>query len=545
MQVSNSQFVTLGPVIKSFWSCGSDYLELISSRVLGLCSVYNHLDKLGLEWTKDDVELQLFNDVNQLLEFQGALGGFGLWSRHSVSSSFLSTHAAHALWEVHELGTRIIVSSASLDRCRSFVDSASRAPITSKKDVKARAYASYVGAKMGACVVSAAQAKVVAMEEDHCDLDTLGWLLGAVCLSLKLLDLPKKKSRFSTLWTMLGPDTASKERADALHAIVGRMLDLLEGKIVVKPEVTKYSSHYDFLSSETRGLAVAFEGLQRVLEEPDDTIAKLGNLSKKELIHVYELIMSKRLWNGRWGTIHESCFCCVALARYFTTLESEKLLRIAGGLEVVARDGITLEHHDENAFVHSICLDYNDMHGEEQSSDDKASEVFVKSNAAYVVVSVDRMHPSVAHVYPVSSGFQLTRNFEFMDNAADIKYEEKAQKYVVKLGARLRVRLTFSPYNDSSFQVLLRDHLGAGFETVNGRLIGSATGGRWHDFLSVKKNCIEVFADRLTGKIERSFTFVVQATSLGTFIVPPSYICELYKKDSFARSRSCLVDIVK
>lgn len=96
LRLSRSPLLLLAPAAEQLLDAGTDMVETLSSRVLGLCACFGRLDQMGVE----AAEAAIRRDVALLLELQGALGGFGQWSRNTAAASgFLSAHAAHALWE--------------------------------------------------------------------------------------------------------------------------------------------------------------------------------------------------------------------------------------------------------------------------------------------------------------------------------------------------------------------------------------------------------------------------------------------------------------
>ncbi len=98
LKLSRSPMIYLAPAISSLIASGTDMVEVLSSRVLGLCACYSRLEVMDL--SPVSVSARIREDVARLLELQGALGGFGQWNRNYLAaSSFLSAHAAHALWE--------------------------------------------------------------------------------------------------------------------------------------------------------------------------------------------------------------------------------------------------------------------------------------------------------------------------------------------------------------------------------------------------------------------------------------------------------------
>jgi uncharacterized protein YfaS (alpha-2-macroglobulin family) len=123
-----------------------------------------------------------------------------------------------------------------------------------------------------------------------------------------------------------------------------------------------------------------------------------------------------------------------------------------------------------------------------------------------------------------------------------------------RAGARVRVRVTMVTPSPRAF-VALADALPAGVEAVNGELAVSASvpddpaaaavaGGRywywaypWYEHQELHDERAEAFATRVYEGVH-SYTYVVRATSVGAFVVPPAKAEEMYSPETFGRSAS-------
>lgn len=537
---SPSQMVFLSCSLRKLLNDASDYAELLSSRALALCAVLSSYPNVGLHMSLAEVKGRLAMDAEKLLEMQGALGGFGMWSRFSVSSSFLSTHAAHALWEIHKAG--IEVPLVALERCRAFVDSASRAPITSRKDIRARAYATFVGVKMGACIVSASQARRVAMEDDHSDLDTLGWLLGSVCVNNSQSTDGKKKpapGRLASFWGLFGVDAAAKERGEALDALVTRLLDVFANRKVTLPRESGVAApQFDYLYSSCRGLGVALDCLLLALDEmTQNKSPKLASV-QRDMDAMSKELLSSRATDGCWETSQETCFCTMALARFFNTYEERPNDNLSQ-MTVTTSSGEVIELEALSADVRSCSFEAKELPKPELRL----------SGIGYFCVNASLLRNNAASVHAVANGFSVSRSFEGLDKSQDVVVLD-GSNVRVKLGTRVRVTVRFSSDSDSNFQVVLVDQLCAGFDVIAPRMLGSEKCGQstlsraqWEDRVVRRTEALEVFADRLIGGGERTFSYVVRASNGGRFMVPPAFILERYRPKRFGRSLGVCITI--
>jgi hypothetical protein len=350
------------------------------------------------------------------------------------------------------------ISNAALDRCRSFVDAASRVPVLNKRDVRARAYATFVGVKMGACLVSAAQAQRVAMEEDHGEMDTLGWLLSSVCLSSALLrkqEESKKKAgggRFSFFGLFGASDAAAtKERDSAMDTLVARLFEVFDRS--QQPQ-----SDHDCFASETRGRCVALESALLMLGELAGKGASVSRLQKR-LPELAINILAGRVSSGSWMSSHEACFACVALGRHLS------LLPLSPGDGTMA-DTLLFGGEVLPFVARSVRLSWKEL------VSSGLSEVTLHGAAgSHFLVSVERRIASPQTCPPSWRGLRVWRRIESVDEPDDVKVEGQCVR--MRAGRRARIVVGLAPVTDEpgTQQLVLRAALCPGLIVLGPRLL--------------------------------------------------------------------------
>ncbi len=426
-----------------------------------------------------------------------------------------------------------VISSAALDRCRAFVDSASRVPVLNKRDVRARAYATFVGVKMGACLVSAAQAQRVAMEDDHSDMDTLGWLLSSVCLSSTLLrkqEEAKKKAgggRFSFFGLFgSGEAAVAKERETATDTLVARLFDVFDRSY---REESRSSSSFDCFATETRGRCVALESVLLTLGEMAGKTASASRIQKK-LPELASKILSARTSSGTWQTSHEACFACVALSKYLGSLPS---IGDGGAIaESVLYGGDILPVTGGN--VRSTTLSWQEL-----TSSGHSELTLVSGSGSHYLLTVERVFGHVGSAGALWKGLSLVRRLEAVDDASDLIDQKECM--VLRAGRRFRVVLSLSTGGSDEMvhQLVLRIPLCSALEVLAPRLLQA----EWSDHVEIQSDTIIVAAEKLSGRSERTFSFVFRAVHRGKFVLPPAVTFERYRPTFYGRSAGSILKI--
>lgn len=148
---------------------------------------------------------------------------------------------------------------------------------------------------------------------------------------------------------------------------------------------------------------------------------------------------------------------------------------------------------------------------------------------------------------PASEGFEISKTIKPITGGSG----------AFKAGTRAIVTITVKTPQDRTF-VAVNDPVAAGFEVVNtafavessndaGTLARSGSrGGWWGEFERSEQydDRVLIFADYL-GKGEHKYSYIVQATTPGTFYAPSTLVEGMYEPEVFGRTASAEVEIVR
>lgn len=171
--------------------------------------------------------------------------------------------------------------------------------------------------------------------------------------------------------------------------------------------------------------------------------------------------------------------------------------------------------------------------------------------------------PADLKLKPEDQGFTVMRKYEPVEDKNDV-VKNADGSWTVKAGKYVRVRLTVV-VSDRKYYVAIDDPFPAGFEGVDMQLKTSASStlrdnvknsGRsmgyywsWYwsrhpDHKEMRDERYVLFYDRLpAGVYEHSY--IVRATTVGNFVVPPLKAHEMYAPESFGRNGTEFVKVVR
>jgi uncharacterized protein YfaS (alpha-2-macroglobulin family) len=160
-----------------------------------------------------------------------------------------------------------------------------------------------------------------------------------------------------------------------------------------------------------------------------------------------------------------------------------------------------------------------------------------------------RYAPRSLELAPLDAGFAVSRRYDAMDDAADVRRDADGT-WRVRAGARVRVTLTMTAAA-RRLHVALADPLPAGFEPVNPELRGTGrvpaatdatrTGDwdwwwrrYWYEHQNLRDERAEAFTSLLRAGTY-TWSYVARATTPGRFVVPPPRAEEMYSPETFGR----------
>ncbi len=480
--------------------------DAYASRIKAISALRDVLGAFEAEGlaSPDELDATVRRDIAELSTLQNNDGGFGWWSRYRPSSPYQSIQAMHALTIARTAGFTVSdrVMSNGNWYLRSIEDRIPTDYSQRSKDALL-AYALHVRSLGGDRDVEAALALWQRRGTDL-ESDALAWI-----------------------WPVVGDDAAE---ADIERVLNNRVVETAGAAAFV----TDYGEDaYLLLHSNRRTDAIVLDALITMAPE-SDLVAK-----------VVAGLLANRV-KGRWRNIQENSFILLALNRYFAVFEA-----------------------DDPDFVARVWLGelYAAEHQFSGRSTDRALTLvpmteLLAAGDTNLVVHKDgegrlyyrlglRYAPDDLNLDPADRGFVVQRGYAAVDDPGDV-WRDDDGVWNVLAGAQVRVTVTI--VNDSRrTNMALVDPLPAGFEPLNPALavtgdVDSRGGGAadswwrrtWYSHQNLRDDRAEAFSSYLWAGTHE-YSYVVRATTPGTYIVPSAKAEEIYAPEVFGRSGTDIV----
>lgn len=484
--------------------------DAYASRILAISSLRDVLGAFEAEGLGTPAELDstVRSDILALTALQHSDGGFGWWARKGISYPYPSIQAMHALItakrEGFEVADQVIASGSDYLR-----DIENRIPDDYSQKAKDMllAYALHVRALNDDFDASAARA-LWKRRGTSLEADALAWI-----------------------WPVVGDANIEAEISRALH---NRVTETAQSASVV----TSYDEGaYLILASDRRTDGIVLNALIDMAPE-SDLIPK-----------VVAGLLANRI-KGRWGNIQENSFILLALNRYFETFEAVEPDFIA---RVWLGDQYIAQHDFSGRSIDRVSTLVPMMELLEASDTDSSDTKLIVQNDGdgrlYYRLGL-RYAPADLNLEPLDRGFVVQRSYQAINDPDDVWVDSTGTVHV-RAGAEVRVELTM--VNDSGrTNMVLLDPLPAGFEILNPALavtgeiarphgLGDAEANWWHrtwyNHQNLRDDRAEAFSSYLWPGTHQ-YSYVVRATTPGTFVVPPARAEEIYAPEVFGRSGS-------
>lgn len=482
-----------------------------ASRILAVSALRDVLDAFDAEGlpAPDVLNRRVASDIASLVALQNGDGGFGIWKPSEESWPYHSAHAAHALVEARASGYH--VSDTAINTSLDYLSRVGRhIPDTYSQRARTtlRAYALHIRDLAGDTDTAEAEAlwAEVSGDGEALTLEAMAWLWGSI--------------------------TDAQISAEIERRFTNRAIETAGAATFA----TDYGDDaYLLLHSERRTDGVILDAL--IAQRPDsDLIAKV----------VAGLLGGQT--RGRWKNMQENTFILLALNNYFDTFE-------AIDPDFVARVWLGDLYAAEHEYV-GRATDRNETVV-------PMSELIAQGDAD-LVVSQDgndgrlyyrlglRYAPSDLDLEPLDRGFIVTRSYEAIDDPDDVTLDAEGVWHI-RAGAVVTVRITMVAPSRRTHVALL-DPLPAGLEPLNPALVstpdilptlrdGEALRFRtWFGHQSLRDDRAEAFTSRLRAGIYE-YSYVVSATTPGTFVTPPTRAEEIFAPETFGRSGTDIVVI--
>lgn len=494
--------------------------EQISSRMLSIAALKDVLSAFkAAEMPKaEDLKARFAKDVEILKGRQRSNGGFGLWKRDErYKWPFVSAHVTHALLRAKEKG--YAVPDDMLNKAKSYLKNIEQDfdPLWSQETKwTISAYALYVRMKAGDRDVAKTKTLLKTATLQKLPFEATGWLYA----------------------TLTGDKTSEVE----LQAIRQWFNNHTTETAAHANFVTNYKDDgWVIMASNRRADGVILEAM--IADQPQsDLITKL----------VRGLLAHRK--QGSFGNTQENVFILLALDRYFNTYEKVTP-------DFVAQAWLGNTFAGEQTFKgRSVDFQKFDVPMSYLMEQGGASNLILNKQGAgrlYYRIGM-KYAPKNLKLEPADYGFAVTRQYEGVDNADDVK-QEKDGTWVIKSGARVRVRLQMVA-TSRRYHVAMVDPLPAGLEILNPELatteaipadskpntsvteVGSRSWGYnywwsryWFEHQNFRDERAEAFASLLWEGVYH-YSYVTRATTPGTFVTPPAKAEEMYHPETFGRS---------
>jgi len=484
--------------------------EQMASRLLAVAALKDVLGAFKAEGlpARDEILAAVARDIDRLGRRQHWSGGWDYWRADREPSPYVSIHVAHALVRAKEKG--FDVPQGVLDATQRYLRSIeSRIPGWYGPDLRRAlvAYAVYVRNRMGDRDV--AKARRVIQEAggvDKVPLEAIGWLM---------------------------PTLSAAREADGEMVAVRRLLaNRAEETAGAAHFVTSYGDDaYLLLHSDRRVDGILLESL-------------IGDDAKSDLIPKLVAGLLAHRKAGHWLNTQENVWVLLALDRYFNTYEKTPP-------DFVARAWLGDRYAGEHGFK-GYNTDRFDLRIPMATVAEFGSGNFTvqKDGAGRLYYRIGMQYaPSDLRPPPVDRGFQVSRVYEGVDRADDVRRDADGAWHV-KAGAKVRVRVSMIAPS-RRYHVALVDPIPAGLEAMNPELAVTGTVPRnereeknrpsgwwwsrtWYEHQNMRDERVEAFAS-LLWEGEYEYTYVARATTPGVFVVPPPRAEEMYSPETFGR----------
>jgi uncharacterized protein YfaS (alpha-2-macroglobulin family) len=485
--------------------------DALASRILAIAALRDVLEAFEADGLPSaaDLDARVADDIEALLRLQTDAGGFAIWRRTNETIPYHSIQATHALVEAKANGYR--VQPDRLEQALWYLANIEEfypADYGQQTKDTLSAYALHVRNLAGERDAAKAN-ELYRRAGDGLGLDAVAWLW-------PVLDDPGADVEIERLFNNRATETAGA----ATFA-------------------TDYGEDaYLILYSDRRTDGIILDALIAEAAE-SDLIPKvvaglLGNQTR-----------------GRWNNVQENAFILLALNNYFDTFEATTPDFVA---RIWVGDLYAAEHLFEGRTTDRAETLVPMAELLEQTAGGQADLVVSKNGPGRLYYRLGlRYAPDDLDLDPLDRGFVVQRTYEAIDDSDDVTRDADGTWHI-KPGAEVRVRLTMVA-DSRRTHVALVDPMPAGFEALNPALAvagpipqdDSSEFGRgtfwwwqWFEHQNLRDDRAEAFASLLwAGTYD--YTYVVRATTPGTFIVPPTKAEEIYAPETFGRSGSDIV----
>ncbi|MCB9639701.1 MAG: hypothetical protein H6727_12480 [Myxococcales bacterium] len=493
--------------------------EQTASRVMPIFALDKILPAFKIGKISDEAKMKALakGAINKLLRSQRYDGGWGFWGGSTRSSMWLTGYVTYALLRGKAAGYKI--SAQTLARAKSFLEYKFRSRNWSyrweEKSYATHALAQLVLSEMGSFPKAAIEE--VYKHEDELPLFAKAWMVRV------FHRMDPQESRVEALLTKI------RNRAD-------------ETASAIRFAEAQTESLRLLMHSDDRTNAIVLQALLEVRPK-DSMIPKI----------VRGLIQSRI--RGRWSSTQSNAYAMLALSRYYDVYEK------------VTPD-FTLQSWLGSGYLGQYAFKGRSMTIQEQQvpmnfllKQGNKELVLAKKGKGRLYYRLGLRYAPRSFKLPAEEqGFFVTRSYEPVGAPDTVKKDEKG-RWIFKAGTYIRVRLRVVA-TGNRFYTAVVDPLPAGLEAVNlsfktsaSTALANAKDDRfydsrsWYSFFAFshqekRDSMVVLFADRLPAGVYE-YTYIARATTIGSFVVPPTRAEEMYHPETFGRTATMFARVIE
>lgn len=506
--------------------------EQISSRMLSVAALRDVLTAFDAKDLpkKEAIEAKMLADIERLRSLQHSDGGFSFWRNDDESLPYLSVHAAHAIARAKAKDYKVPLEmvAKSKDYLKS-IEAKLPKDYSEESRWAISAYALYVRDLLGDKDAAKAKRLLGNVGFDKLSPESIGWIL-----------------------SVLADD---KNSANEVESIKRHLLNRVTETAGAAHFVSKYKDgEYVLLSSGRRADGVILESLLKLqggnttVKERENTLTDVRvSASADDLIpKIVRGLLSGRT-KGRWVNTQENAFILLALDKYFHVYE-----KITPNF--VAKVWLGEAFAGEQKFIgrtnHSNLINVPMSYLQTQKSTQNLAIDKQGEGRLYYRIGMNYV-PKNLRLAAADYGFAVSRNYEAVDNADDVRQNSDGS-WTIKSGSRVLVNVQMvAPTR--RYHVALVDNLPAGIEIINTNLATSGNNyvyqsndirrrSYWFNHQNLRDNRAEAFTTLLSEGVW-NYSYLARATTPGSFVAPPAKAEEMYAPETFGRSKTDFVRV--
>lgn len=461
-------------------------IEQTMSRFLPSVLVKQALDKLQIKNEQLEKELpkQVEDGLTRLYAFQHDDGGWGWWESDD-SHAYQTAYVLYGLLQAKKAGYQ--VDEKVIKRATRFL----RQPLVDTNDYDLKVYIAYVLAEAGQG--DAALARAMVDRQDKMSLNS--------------------RALLALLLKAVGEDARAKEIVTALAKLA---VETPQTAHWTEPDLS--SRHWELLISNGRTTATILRALL-ALEPQSPLVPK-----------TVRYLMQNRL-GGYWRTTQETAQALIALTDYLAQtreLDAAFTYEVFVNGKSVAKDTVS---RDNLTKVRTLPLRLAPGNHDVRIVKQGTGRVYYASALTY--------YADVEKVGAAKSldGFTVSREY------LDPKTNKPLTAF--RVGDAVRVKITVDMPRESWY-TMITDPLPAGFEAINYSLNTSGVephGERFYWSRPDLRDNRAVFFTTYLWKGKHTYTYLIRATTSGTFRALPTEVTPMYEPEVWGRSASVEITV--